>query len=88
MNEMKLCQSCAMPMNQPDAQYGTEADGTKNADYCHYCYEDGKFTFHGTMEEMINICVPHMVSNEPGGMNEEAARSMLQGILPQLKRWK
>jgi len=84
MNEMKLCQSCSMPMNQSGAEYGTEADGTKNEDYCHYCYSEGKFTTNETMEEMIESCVPHMVSDE---MSEETARSMLKSILPTLKRW-
>jgi hypothetical protein len=84
MNEMKFCQSCSMPMNQPGAEYGTEADGTKSEDYCHYCYSEGKFISDETMEEMIESCVPHMVSDE---MSEESARSMLKGILPKLKRW-
>jgi len=87
MNAMKLCQSCAMPMNQPEAKYGTEADGSMSEDYCHYCYKEGSFTANVTMDEMIEICVPHMVSDEPGGMSEETARSMMQGLLPALKRW-
>lgn len=85
--EEKYCQSCAMPMGNTDALYGTESDGSKNGDYCKYCYENGDFTFHGSMEEMIEICVPHMVTNN-SGMTAEAARQMLHGFFPMLKRWK
>lgn len=85
--EEKYCQSCAMPMGATDEMYGTEKDGTKSADYCKYCYENGAFTFEGTMQEMVEICVPPMVENNPG-MTETQAREMMQGFLPTLKRWK
>lgn len=42
--EEKYCQSCAMPMGETDEMYGTNSDGTKNLDYCKYCYQNGKFT--------------------------------------------
>ena len=35
---------------------GTNADGTKNEDYCMYCYKDGKFLQDCTMDEMIEHC--------------------------------
>ena len=35
---------------------GTNADGSKNEDYCIYCYKDGKFTNDCTMDEMIECC--------------------------------
>lgn len=34
--EQQFCQSCGMPMGTVDL-YGTETDGSKNADYCKYC---------------------------------------------------
>ena len=39
--EERFCQSCGMPMGQTDERYGTEADGSKNKDYCMYCYVNG-----------------------------------------------
>lgn len=42
--EQQFCQSCGMPMGAADL-YGTETDGSKNTDYCKYCYEHGAFTF-------------------------------------------
>ncbi len=85
--EQKVCQCCAMPMGDTDELYGTNADGSKNEDYCQYCYADGKFLFEGTMNEMINICVPIMVKEDPA-MTEDSARRMLEQVLPTLKRWK
>ena len=52
--EMKFCQSCGMPLT--DGLFGTNADGSKNEDYCIYCYKDGKFLQECTMEQMIEHC--------------------------------
>ena len=52
--EMKFCQSCGMPLT--DEVLGTNADGSKNEDYCMYCYKDGKFLQDCTMDEMIEHC--------------------------------
>jgi hypothetical protein len=84
--EEKYCQSCGMPMGETDENYGTEADGTKSKDYCKYCYENGEFTFNGSMEEMIEICVPHMASANPD-MTEDKARNIMKEWFPTLKRW-
>lgn len=82
----KYCQSCAMPMGDTDGMYGTNSDGTKNDDYCKYCYMEGKFTADISMEEMIEVCVPHMVSAN-SGMSEDQARNMMREYFPKLKRW-
>lgn len=83
----KFCQVCGMPMGETDELYGAEKDGTKSKDYCKYCYDKGEVTFKGTMEEMIEVCVPHMVqANE--GMKDEEARTMMREFFPTLKYWK
>ena len=51
--EQKFCQSCGMPID--DSTFGKEANGSKNEDYCHYCYADGHFTKECTMDEMIEF---------------------------------
>ena len=86
MNE-KYCESCGMPMGDTDDMFGTEVDGSKSKDYCKYCYEDGKFTSNCTQEEMVEICVPHMLEAN-AQMNEDQARGMMKEFLPTLKRWK
>ncbi|MFR4979492.1 MAG: zinc ribbon domain-containing protein, partial [Butyricicoccus sp.] len=53
---MKFCQSCRMPLSP--YMYGTEADGSKNPDYCIRCYANGAFTSDCTMEEMLVSCIP------------------------------
>ncbi|MCL1941403.1 MAG: zinc ribbon domain-containing protein [Synergistaceae bacterium] len=85
--EQNYCQSCGMPMAAGDDMYGTNSDGGKNSDYCKYCYDNGAFTTNSTMEEMIDICVPHMLSAHPD-MSEGDARKMMLGFFPTLKRWK
>ena len=61
MMEQKFCQSCGMPLT--DEILGTNADGSKNEDYCMYCYKDGKFLQDCTMEEMIEHCAQFVGAN-------------------------
>lgn len=37
--EKKFCQSCGMPLT--DEILGTNADGSKNEEYCMCCFKDG-----------------------------------------------
>ncbi|RAP48413.1 MAG: transcriptional regulator [Methanosphaera sp. rholeuAM74] len=83
MDDMKLCQSCSMPLT--DEIYATNKDGSANDEYCIYCYKDGDFTYDCTMEEMIERCIPLTVENSD--MDEKAATELLNNLIPQLKRW-
>lgn len=85
LNNTKFCQSCGMPL-APD-QYGAEADGTPNEDYCSYCYQGGQFTNEMTMDEMIDFCAPMMAKGNPG-MSQEQAKEQMHRFFPMLKRWK
>ena len=85
--EEKYCQSCGMLMGDTDELYGTNEDGSRNEDYCKYCYHDGAFAMDCTMEEMIEGCVP-MMTGANSGMSEEEARNMMKQFFPELKRWK
>ena len=84
--EERYCQSCGMPMGPTDELYGTEADGSKSKDYCHYCYTGGAFSVDCTMKQMIDFCVQPMVEAVPG-MTAEQARGMMNEQFPKLKRW-
>ena len=53
--ETKFCQSCGMPL-QKNEEFGTNHDGSKNEEYCCYCYKDGAFTMDCTMDQMIDHC--------------------------------
>ena len=50
-----FCKSCRMPLERPE-DLGTNADGSKNNDYCLLCLQNGKFTHPElTTEQMIEI---------------------------------
>ena len=85
MENMKFCQSCAMPFEKPE-DYGTESCGGKSEDYCCHCYQNGAFTGNQSMDEMIEICVPFTVE---AGVHKtaEKARASMQEFFPKLKRW-
>ena len=76
-----------MPIGNTTELYATEAAGELNSNYCKYCYADGAFTFNGTMEEMIEACLPHMLSSNKG-MTEAEARKIMNDTFPHLKHWK
>ncbi|AMK15967.1 zinc ribbon domain-containing protein [Methanobrevibacter olleyae] len=80
----KFCQSCAMPLT--DELLGTNVDGSKNEDYCIYCFKDGEFTSDMSMEEMMNFCIDKMVEVHPE-INKEEASKMMSEVFPNLKRW-
>lgn len=84
----KFCQSCRMPLDS-DAVIGMNADGSKNNDYCVYCYQDGKFTADCTMDEMIAISLKHMkeLFKDNPDFNEQDALANMQSFFPKLKRW-
>jgi membrane protease YdiL (CAAX protease family) len=87
--EQKFCQSCGMPLT-PE-MLGTNADGSKNEDYCIYCYKDGVFTNDCTMDEMIEFCsqfVDEVNKNMPQPMTKEQYKDMMRQYFPMLKRWK
>lgn len=81
-----ICQSCGMPM-QKDDDFGTNADGTKNGEFCHFCYKDGYFTDEGiTMEQKIDKLVDIAVAKMK--IPKEQARAQAMEIIPGLKRWR
>lgn len=85
---MHFCQSCGMPLT--DEILGTNADGSKNEEYCIYCFKDGAFTGDFTMEEMIDFCSQFVEQyNKDSGQNltQEEYKAMLRQYYPNLKRW-
>lgn len=81
-----FCQSCGMPL-QKEEDCGTNADGSKNGDYCRYCFHNGQFTQPDiTLDEMINLVGENMVTMKI--MPETQARALANTNIPQLKRWR
>jgi len=77
-----ICQCCGMPME--DEILGRNKDGSINEEYCKWCYADGTYTY-SNMDDLINVCVKHMVSDE---FSEEQCRTYLKQTLPTLDYWK
>ena len=82
--EQIICQSCSMEMPTKDLR-GSNKDGSKNEEYCVYCFENGVFTHNMTLEEVIADSVNYA---EEAGMTKEEMLAGAKEILPTLKRWK
>jgi len=68
-------------------EFGTNADGSKNSDYCCYCYGKGAFFYpEATMEQVIESCLPHVVPDVFS--DEAAAKAAMNEFFPTLKYWK
>ena len=88
--EQKFCQSCGMPLSDATV-LGTETNGSKNEEYCCYCYADGHFTVDCTMDEMIDHCalfVDEFNKDSEMKMTKEEAVANMKQFFPLLKRWK
>ncbi|MFI5150914.1 MAG: zinc ribbon domain-containing protein [Bacteroidia bacterium] len=80
----QVCQSCSMPMAKKE-DFGTNADGSSNKEYCHYCFQNGKFTTpNATMDQIIEISAGAMRKMH---MPEKLIAETRQ-FIPTLKRWK
>ena len=87
--EQRFCQSCGMPLTEE--VLGTNADGSKNEDYCMYCYKDGKFLQDCTMDEMIEHCaqfVNEVNKGLPQPITKEEYIGQMKMYFPHLKRWR
>jgi hypothetical protein len=71
-------------MQRPE-DFGTNADGSRNDEYCHYCYQNGAFTDpNASMQEVIDISVAAMRRMHL----PEHLIEMTKQYIPMLKRWK
>ena len=78
-----------MPMTD-ESVFGTNKDGSKNSEYCIYCYQDGKFTQDYTMDEMIEHCaqfIKDVNRGLPQPISREEYIGQMKMYFPNLKRW-
>ena len=80
----KFCQSCGMPMSKDPQGGGTNADGSINIAYCSYCYQNGVFTFNGTVNDFQEFCRQKMVES---GYSKFLAWLFTRNM-KRLERWK
>jgi hypothetical protein len=84
MSNINICQSCSMPMEKPELK-GTNKNGSKNDEYCIYCYQDGAFIKPNmTLDEMKKLVKEQMSRMK---LNDHLVTRALNA-LPHLKRWK
>jgi len=73
-----------MPMEKTE-DFWTNADQSKSKDYCHFCFQNGKFTDPNiTMEQMIDKVAGFAKQMR---MSEDQAKEMAKTFIPKLKRW-
>ena len=78
-----FCQSCTMPIDNP-ADRGTEKDGSKNSEYCKYCYQNGALIEPDMdLEKMKSIVTTQM---QKMNLLKDIIQKSLNS-LPYLKRW-
>ena len=81
--EGPFCQCCGMPL-QREEDFGTNADGSKNYECCHFCFQNGEFTQPDmTQEEMIENVAKMMavIKHVP----REQAKEVAATFIPLLK---
>ena len=72
-----------MPLDD-SAMLGTEKDGSKNHEYCKYCYQDGAFVNPDmTLKEMTSIVIFQMQKRNI----DQKIIDIAVSTLPHLKRW-
>lgn len=74
-----------MPPNKDEGHGGTNADGTKSAEYCSHCFQNGRFTEPDLTADQMQEKVKGKIMNM--GFPKFAAGFMAKSI-PKLKRWK
>ncbi len=82
----RFCQSCGMPIRKDPKHGGTNADGSRNTDYCSDCYSDGAFPtpeIH-TAADMQKFCIARLKENGTRGF----VAWLLTRNIPRLERWK
>ena len=83
MEKGAMCQSCGMPLEK-DEHCGTNTDGSKNEEYCTYCFQEGAFTQPDvTLDDMIN-----KIAEVTGQKMTPAETEKSKTFLSTLKRWK
>lgn len=84
MNTENICQSCSMPLTD-ESLLGTEKDGSKNHEYCKYCYQNGSFVNPDmTVEQMTSFIQQKMKELH---IHSEVTNKAVN-VLPYLKRWR
>ena len=72
-------------MDQDPGKGGTNADGTKSAKFCSYCYENGQFRDDFTTPKQMVDFVKGVLAKQGHGWLK---RWFYTSHIPMLERWK
>jgi hypothetical protein len=73
-----------MPITK-DEDFGTNADGDRNDEFCHFCFRDGAFVEPSvTLQQMIDKCASMMKQMAVPDEQIEQTKT----FIPMLKRWR
>lgn len=79
------CQSCGMPLSRDEHGGGSEADGSRSAEYCSRCYAGGRL-----LDEQVTCA--EMQARVLGKLREMKVPGFLANRfaarIPYLRRWK
>jgi hypothetical protein len=79
------CQSCGAPLRRP-GDHGTDLGGRVDADYCHFCFREGRFTHPDiSLDEMIELSASNAIEED---VPRERAFASARRLVPTLKRWR
>jgi len=82
--EMIFCQSCSMPLEKTE-DFGLNKDGTKNEEFCSFCFKEGKFIDPDCSVEQMITKVTEIMSEMH--FSKEVIEQT-QKKIPHLKRWR
>ena len=81
---MGICQSCAMPLEREE-DFGSNADESKNEEYCSFCFKEGAFTDPDiSLDDFISKVEQIM----KGMQMLDDVIIQTKAMIPTLKRWK
>lgn len=71
-------------MQRPE-DFGTNADGTRNTEYCHYCFQNGAFVNpNASVQDVVDLSVAAMKRmHMPDSLIDQTRQ-----YIPTLKRWR
>ena len=85
--EGPLCQSCGMPLTSPE-DFGSNVDGTENGEVLPLplpCRRLHRSHHHRARDDREGAC--EWMAHQ-GVMPEGLARILMNGVIPNLKRWR
>lgn len=90
MNTDKLCQSCAMPLNEKGLDVrGSEKDGSKSNKFCFHCYQNGEYVAPNmTVDEMIAIGIDASEKSDANFFKKFLLKKTYPMLVKQLERWR